>query len=230
MKVDQVSLLTSSHPTQFEGRTIDDRPVYVRFRDGYLTVDVGLPGESEVGSGYCVYESDVMTAAGNDEITWEEVQAEIASVDLQERINEMEKDEQTFHARWAEAFQGIQKRTLPNLEFWTLKLKSVLWVTPYDNRIGRFDFEWAMCSYCQSGICAYVFDDPTQKLSTITVLPIDECAGRWNPMELAVAGAEAFGGVRFGPSGGSGRGEAEGVRIGDAEEAFGLVLAKLVET
>ena len=31
-------------PAQWEGRTEDDRPVYVRYRWGYLSVRVGAPG------------------------------------------------------------------------------------------------------------------------------------------------------------------------------------------
>ena len=46
MKV--VTMLRTCHacPAQWDGRTDDDRPVYVRYRGGYGYVTVGEPGEA----------------------------------------------------------------------------------------------------------------------------------------------------------------------------------------
>jgi hypothetical protein len=228
MNICQIQMTTSEAPTQFEGRTSDDRPVYVRYRDGWLSVEVGRPGEADVFSGYVVYENSVITASGNDNaITWEEVQTQIASVNFREQIDQMELNEQMYRARWNEAFQFIQMRKMPNVILWTLHLADIPWVTPYENRVGRFDFELAMREHCQGGICAYVFTEPDSACCTITVLHNDETAGQLDAIHLALAGVIAFGGVRYGPSGGSGRGEAEGIRLGDADEAFAYVAACL---
>jgi hypothetical protein len=231
MNVHQIQLITSEAPAQFEGRTSHDRPVYVRYRHGCLSVEVGMPGEAEVYSGYVVYENSVTLPSGNNNaITREEVRAQIASVDLQERLDQLETNERVHQKRWNEAFQDIQMRMLPSVALWTLRLARIPWVTPYRNRVGRFDFERAMGDRCQSGICAYVFTDPGSDACTITVLHSAETVGRWNAMDLAIAGAKAFGGVRYGPTGGSGRGEAEGVRMGDADEAFAHVAAYFAGT
>ena len=229
MNLHQIELLTSEAPTLFVGRTSDDRPAEVRYRDCWLSIDIGMPGEREVSlSAYTVYEEDVLSASGNENaITWEEVQQLIAPVDLRERLDPLEKDEREHQARWSRLFEGIRRHDLPTELFWSLALDDIPWVTPSKNRVGRFDFEWAMRSHCKTGVCAYVFIDPDSRACVITVVPAGGFVGRWNWMDLALAGVNAFGGVRFGPSGGEGRGEAEGVRTGDPEEAFALVAMRL---
>jgi hypothetical protein len=225
MKLHQVQLITSEAPTQFVGRTDDDRPAEVRYRSGWLSVDVGMPGTSEVPlSSYSVYERDVSLASPNENaITWDEVQTLIAPVDLRARLDALETLERAYHARWSMIFRKCRKRELPGVLLWSLTLDETPWITPSRNRVGRFDFEGAMTAYCRSGVCSYVFTDPEMSASVITVLPTAETFGRWNPMDLALAGVKAFGGVEFGPSGGEGRGEARGRRTGDPEEAFSLV-------
>ncbi len=52
MKVRDLLDCGTACPAQWEGRTDDDRPVYVRYRWGYLSVCVGPPGgdaDSAVG-------------------------------------------------------------------------------------------------------------------------------------------------------------------------------------
>ena len=231
MDFHQVEMISPESPAQFEARTGGDRPVYVRYRHGCLSVEVGLPGQSGgglPGDGYVVYEERLELASGNQNaITWDEVRARVAAVDLRGRLDRLEEQERAYRARWEEIFEDIRKQELPNVVFWTLRLAGVPWATPSENRVGRFDFESAMKDRCREGVCAYAFDDPELGGSTITVLPTAESAGRWDPMELALAGAEAFGGVRFGPTGGAGRGEARGRRAGDAGDAFSRVAARL---
>ena len=37
-------------PAQWEGKTRDNRPVYIRYRYGYLSVQIGKPGEELMAS------------------------------------------------------------------------------------------------------------------------------------------------------------------------------------
>ncbi|MBV9931978.1 MAG: hypothetical protein JO013_13680 [Alphaproteobacteria bacterium] len=49
----------SSHPTQFEGTTRDGRPVYIRYRFGWLSVAVGQAGQQDTGPDDVVWEEQV---------------------------------------------------------------------------------------------------------------------------------------------------------------------------
>ncbi len=61
--------------SQFEGRTVDNRPVYVRLRHGELTVRVGNPGDDNASA---LDQAPVFDGDYGDhhefDITWSEVE------------------------------------------------------------------------------------------------------------------------------------------------------------
>jgi len=56
MKIDELIQTCGACPTQWEFRTFENRPVYVRYRWGYLSVRIGDP------------DADIMNAVGGIEI------------------------------------------------------------------------------------------------------------------------------------------------------------------
>ena len=46
MKIKNIVQISDVCPAQWEARTMDDRPVYIRYRFGELSVGVGEPGAS----------------------------------------------------------------------------------------------------------------------------------------------------------------------------------------
>lgn len=46
VKIIKLKQTCSFCPSQWEGRTDDDRPVYFRYRWGFLCVEMGKPGET----------------------------------------------------------------------------------------------------------------------------------------------------------------------------------------
>lgn len=48
LKIESLKMTTDFCPTQWEGETEDGRPVYIRYRWGHLTVNVGERGEDPV--------------------------------------------------------------------------------------------------------------------------------------------------------------------------------------
>ncbi len=77
-------------PSQWEARTIENRPVYVRYRWGYLSVRVGEPDESVDGAvgGYEVYGEQV--GDGYDgSIYWSDVIKRIENLDVLKVIQEV---------------------------------------------------------------------------------------------------------------------------------------------
>lgn len=61
-------------PSQWEGRTVDDRPVYIRYRHGTLTVQVGPVGASidDALATVPIYDEDVGDKLGSV-LDWDEV-------------------------------------------------------------------------------------------------------------------------------------------------------------
>jgi len=56
MKVKELKQTCSACPSQWEFRTFENRPVYVRYRWGYLSIRIGSP------------DSDILDAVGGKEI------------------------------------------------------------------------------------------------------------------------------------------------------------------
>jgi len=93
MKIKNPEMTCSACPAQWHGRTQGERPVYVRYRWGYLSVRVGPPGgdsQSAVG-GVEVYGEQV-----GDEydgfIEWREVRDRIKPLRLSRILGKLEMD------------------------------------------------------------------------------------------------------------------------------------------
>ena len=65
MRIKDLMVMTSACPAQREGRTEGVRPVYVRYRWGYLSVRVGPPG------------SDLSSAVGGITVYGEQIGGEL---------------------------------------------------------------------------------------------------------------------------------------------------------
>jgi len=50
IEVKSVAQTCSACPAQWEGETSDARPIYVRYRWGYLSVSIGEPGQDIFGA------------------------------------------------------------------------------------------------------------------------------------------------------------------------------------
>jgi hypothetical protein len=46
MEIKHITQTCNACPSQWEGRSTDNRPVYIRYRWGWLTIGVGLPGQT----------------------------------------------------------------------------------------------------------------------------------------------------------------------------------------
>ncbi|NHZ34272.1 hypothetical protein [Massilia rubra] len=176
-----------------------------------------------------MFEEYVTALSGDDEaITWEEIQNQVATIDLRKRLTQLEKNEHAYQLHWDGIFRNdIKTIALPGVRLSTLHLAEIPWAVQGQNRVDRFEFERAFVDCCQIGVCAYLFVHPGDTSNTITVLHTPETFGRFDAMDLALAGVKALGGSRFGPSGGSGRGEVCGLTSGDADEVFDLIAARL---
>ena len=130
-------------------------------------------------------------------------------------------------------FQELQTSEVAGIEFHTLILDEVPWVTPYCNRIGRFDFERFLGDHKGSGIWAYVHTEGDKKFlrdkrcQCVTVL-LSNIRGL-NAIDLVTEGARAFGGLRYGATGGRTRAEGCGTSMGDAEDAFAQIATRIRE-
>jgi hypothetical protein len=67
-------------PTQYEGKTDDDRPVYIRYRWGYLSVRVGDKG------------TNVMNAVDGEEIYGRQIGHELDGFTTLRIIKDLTKD------------------------------------------------------------------------------------------------------------------------------------------
>jgi hypothetical protein len=61
MDINQLECTCSACPSQWEFRTFENRPVYVRYRWGYLSVRIGAPNK------------DIMDAVGGIELIGEQL-------------------------------------------------------------------------------------------------------------------------------------------------------------
>ena len=144
-------------PTQFEGETDQNRPVYIRYRGGCLSVEVGPPHAYDASPGYTVLEMEVDSACGFDgSITWDEVEKIIAPIDLAAALSKFEDQERRYKARWAALLSDLQTRDVAGVSLHTLRITEIPWVTPYDDRVGRFEFEKYLVDRLDPGIFAYV--------------------------------------------------------------------------
>jgi hypothetical protein len=74
-------------PSQWEFTTFENRPVYVRYRWGFLSVCIGdIDGDIFVG-GYCIVGKQLGDKLDGF-ITWEEVEKHIKEVTLKDKIDE----------------------------------------------------------------------------------------------------------------------------------------------
>ena len=91
MKIKDPVMTCSACPAQWEGRTEGDRPVYIRYRWGYLSVRVGAPGGdlwSAVG-GVRVYGEQVGDGLDGS-IEWREVRDWIKPLRLSQILGRLE--------------------------------------------------------------------------------------------------------------------------------------------
>ncbi len=89
MKVRELLDYGTVSPAQWEGRTDDDRPVYVRYRWGYLSVRVGPPGgdtSSAIG-GVVVYGEQIGDEL-DGAIKWRQVRDRIKPLRLARVLEE----------------------------------------------------------------------------------------------------------------------------------------------
>ncbi len=89
MKIKDPMAMTSACPAQWEGRTEDDRPVYVRYRWGYLSVRVGPPG-GDLGTavgGITVY-GEQIGGELDGSIEWVEVRDRIKPIRLSQILRD----------------------------------------------------------------------------------------------------------------------------------------------
>ena len=98
MKVRDLSDYGTACPAQWEGRTDDDRPVYVRYRWGYLSVRVGPPGgdTSSAVTGVEVHGEQV-GGEFDGAIEWRQVRDRIKPLRLArvlEELGQRSRDEQ----------------------------------------------------------------------------------------------------------------------------------------
>jgi len=228
-----VEIISIWGPTQFEARTSDDRPVYVRYRSGWLTVDIGRPGApggSCLGVEFTVCEMNADSLCGDlESITWDEALALLAPLDLQSRLDELEAQEREYRARWMELFKSIRTRELPGISFRTLQLAEIPWVTPYENGVGRYDFEWALRDFCDRGVCAYSHIDPRTADATVKVLLMPDAEDRWNAVELAIQVPKQFGSVQLAFIAGATSGESEDIAPAEVEAAFNRIADRLLD-
>ncbi len=94
MKIKDPVMTCSACPAQWEGRTDGDRPVYVRYRWGYLSVRVGPPGGdswSAVG-GVLIYGGQIGEEY-DGAIEWREVRDRIKPLRLSRILRRLEVDE-----------------------------------------------------------------------------------------------------------------------------------------
>lgn len=93
MKIKDPVQTCTACPAQWQGQTEDDRPVYVRYRWGYLSVKVGPPGGdswSAVG-GVRVYGEQIGDEYDGS-IGWRDVRDRIKPLRLSRVLEELEED------------------------------------------------------------------------------------------------------------------------------------------
>jgi len=76
VKIKDLIQTCSACPSQWEARTeTDNRPVYIRFRWGYLSIRVGEPGKAieDAVQGREIYGAELGKDEWNGVIGWEEV-------------------------------------------------------------------------------------------------------------------------------------------------------------
>lgn len=72
-RVAELAQTCLASPSQWEGRTEDDRPFYVRYRWGTLTVQLGEPGTADAVEGELLFKADVGDKLGGW-MDWSEVE------------------------------------------------------------------------------------------------------------------------------------------------------------
>ncbi|MDP2304911.1 MAG: hypothetical protein Q8P18_02670 [Pseudomonadota bacterium] len=142
MRFRDMTKTTSRCPTQFEGWTDDDRPVYVRFRHGVLSLEVGRRGDPASAvpcGGYEIYEEDVDTDY-DGEISWAEVELALAGVDLDEALAARQAEESRREQAWAPLVDEVITHHLSHLAVYFLGLERAPWPegAPYSG--GAFAF------------------------------------------------------------------------------------------
>lgn len=231
MDIRLLNTISTWGPTQFEARTSDDRPVYVRYRSGWLTIDIGRPGRPGVTTlqtEFTVVEMEVDSLCGDlESITWEEVAALLPILDLDGRLAELEAQEREFRARWAELFKSIRTRDVPGVTFRTLKLDDEPWVTPYVNGVGKPEFERDLRACCREGVIAYSHVNPRSGAANVTVLLMPDAQYRWNAWDLAFQGPRQFDFDRLVWSEGLPSGESEEIDPSEVEAAFECIADRL---
>ena len=88
MKIQKLIQTSSSCPSQWEFTTDNNRPVYVHYRWGYLSVCVGEPNtdiESAV-TGIEIYREQIDRSGRDAEIDWKEVEEKVKDIDVEEQI------------------------------------------------------------------------------------------------------------------------------------------------
>ena len=173
MQVLSLKMYTDYAPTQMEGRTDDNRPVYVRYREGWLSIEIGLPGEENdsIIDGYTVYEDEMISESGSEEsITVSEIENILRTVDLSKKLQELELQEYKFRQIWNEVFEDAEEYEIEGIRILKLSLLGeVPWETPYMNRIGRYDFELDFSTKLDSGVFVYFHTAEPENRPSITL-------------------------------------------------------------
>ena len=105
MLITDLNRTSRASPSQWEFRTDNNRPAYVRYRYGTLTVSVGPP-DGDMDSAICgtMIFSDVMyepsyTNKAN-ELQWEEVANRINDLDVEQTIADDKANRVVYEDRW----------------------------------------------------------------------------------------------------------------------------------
>ncbi len=92
MKVIALVQTSEACPSQWEGRTEDNRPVYVWFRWGHLSVKVGPAGGTimEAADGEEIYEETFPDEHSDGVLTMEELMERLCKIDWEEVCRDKE--------------------------------------------------------------------------------------------------------------------------------------------
>lgn len=82
MKVENLVQTCWACPSQWEFTTDEDRPVYVRFRHGWLSIRVGEPGRSDGVIGREILGIDLSSQGLDGVIAWDEVEPRIKNINI----------------------------------------------------------------------------------------------------------------------------------------------------
>ncbi len=89
MRIENLRQTCQARPSQWEFRTDENRPVYVRYRNGYLSVLVGKP-EGQVSD--AIFEGvelvgEELGGEYDGVIEWYDVEKRIKDITLQDRLS-----------------------------------------------------------------------------------------------------------------------------------------------